>query len=97
MAEMTAFPFVCDKCSQKYEIKEFVDVALFWGFIFLSHRSRSAIGLTCPSCTFTTLRLFPEQPEDFSIELLESEGSEQVGGFQYQPAFRFYVPFQISF
>jgi hypothetical protein len=48
------FPFVCDKCSNEYDLEGFTNVILLWGFIYLTKGEHNLIGMTCPDCYYTT-------------------------------------------
>lgn len=75
------FPFVCDKCKKEYDLEGFTNVVLLWGFIYLTKGEHNLIGMTCPDCHYTTLRKYPLNTPDFSMEALEKSG------------IKYYVPF----
>lgn len=51
------FFFICrhPKCAKEYDIGQLKDVALLWGFIYLTCGEFNRIGLTCTDCHFTTI------------------------------------------
>jgi transcriptional regulator with PAS, ATPase and Fis domain len=81
------FPFKCDnpECDEEYDLEGFIDVALLWGFIYLTDKQHDLFGITCPDCFHTTLRKYPVNIPDFSIEILE----RQANG----PNIKYFVPF----
>jgi hypothetical protein len=55
----SVLPFKCQNqdCAKEYDIHEFGDVVLLWGFIFLiaEEDETALIGITCPECKKITL------------------------------------------
>ncbi len=55
-------PFKCQNqdCAKEYDIHEFGDVVLLWGFIFLiaEEDEMALIGITCPECKKTTIQKY---------------------------------------
>ena len=106
MAEMRVhkkvFPFICgnSKCKTEYNIKRFTDVALFWGFIYLTDRKNNLIGITCPDCHHTTVRKYTISTPDFSPEIIEEQGTsiKSIDNIEYEatPNIKQYVPFSIN-
>ena len=66
MAEMqiidSVLPFKCENqdCGKEYDIHDFGDVVLLWGFIFLiaEKDEMALIGITCPECKKTTIQKY---------------------------------------
>ena len=87
----TVFPFKCEhtKCDKKYDIGQFKDIALLWGFIYLTHGEYKLIGLTCPHCHFTTISKYKYFTPDFSVKLLQD-------GNIFSSDFSFFVPFSLA-
>ena len=65
MADMkiqdNVFPFLCDnsECQHEYDLEGFINVVLFWGFIFQTNDEYSLLGMTCPECNKTTIKKCP--------------------------------------
>ncbi|WDP92411.1 MAG: hypothetical protein HUN04_22880 [Desulfobacter sp.] len=57
------FPFNCEnkECQKEYDLDQFSDVVLLWGYIYLIAEEYEAgiVGLTCPECRKTTLKKLP--------------------------------------
>ena len=55
----SVLPFKCENqdCGKEYDIHDFGDVVLLWGFIFLiaEEDEMALVGITCPKCKKTTL------------------------------------------
>ena len=66
MSEMqildSILPFKCENqdCAKEYDIHEFGDVVVLWGFIFLiaEEDEMALIGITCPECKKTTIQKY---------------------------------------
>jgi len=92
----TVFPFKCSTngCGAEYDIQAFSEVALFWGFIFVSSGLNHIVGLNCPKCGKTTVKKLSTVLTDFSFDLLEQYATKISSyGFAIPPNFRFWVPF----
>ncbi len=96
------FPYECDKadCRKKYDLEGFTNIALLWGFIYLTKGEHNLIGITCPDCYYTTLRKFPSYTPDFSIDAIEKQGTLKrylgySGDVEYDevPSVKYFVPF----
>ena len=90
------FPFECGhpKCEKIYEIEQFKNIALLWGFIYFTHGEVKLVGLTCPHCYFTTLNKYKYNTPDFSIKLLkEHNAPKDFQGKTVNTDFTFFVPF----
>ena len=91
------FPFACKNlsCSRRlYDIDDFIQVALLWGFIYFTSNEYQIIGLTCPNCFFTSIRKFTFDSEIFSIELLENRAPDRdFENNKINVEFRGLVPF----
>lgn len=92
------FPFVCQntECREVYELEDFVQVALLWGFIYLVSNEHQIIGVSCPQCHFTSLRKYILDTNDFSFEKLEQccqESTTARGNKSLNIKFRNFIPF----
>ena len=90
------FPFECGhpRCDKVYDIGQFKEIALLWGFIYLTCGEFDLIGLTCPDCHFTTINKYKSFAPDFSIERLQDYNAPiDFLGKTISSNFNFFVPF----
>ena len=90
------FPFECShpECDKVYEIEQFKNIALLWGFIYLIHGEYKLLGVTCPHCFFTTLNKYKYDTPDLSIKLLKDYNApKDLKGKTISTDFTFFVPF----
>lgn len=73
------FPFVCESkaCDQEYhDAKGFGEIVKLWGMIYFVNGERSLLGLTCPKCNKTTLKMVES---DAASKLLDDLRSPEIG------------------
>ncbi len=85
------FPFGCGnpKCTRGYNLSEFSDIVMLWGFIYLTQGKYRLIGITCPKCLKTTIRKYPRHTLDLSIDVIENHPNT-IGEI------RSFVPFSVG-
>ena len=61
----SVFPFVCQdrECRHEFDINDFADVILLWGYIHMANQGNTLIGITCPHCIKTTIRKYTSPNE----------------------------------
>lgn len=90
------FPYKCShkQCEFVYSLENFIELALFWGFILLENHSDCYFGFTCPRCMKTTINKIPGMAGEQVLTQLESAGIDV--GKRYRgvhPKFRCYLLF----
>jgi hypothetical protein len=90
------FPFECGypRCDKVYDIGQFKEIALLWGFIYLTCGEFDLIGLTCPDCHFTTVNKYKNFTPDFSLKILQEHNAPRDSqGKIFVSDFVFFIPF----
>lgn len=90
------FPVYCGEkeCKSQYDLRDFTEIILLWGFICLTNGKNTYLGFTCPNCLKTTIKKYPRISSYTLIQYIEEKGIDSEKRYRgINPFLRTYVPF----